>query len=51
MMFDERFYDRDKNEYTIDSFIDDGIREFGGYDAIVLWHAYPQNWFRRPQPI
>ena len=45
MMFDERFYNRDKNEYTIDTFIDDGIREFGGYDAIVLWHAYPRIGF------
>jgi len=45
MMFDEHFYNRDKNEYTIDSFIDHGIREFGGYDAIVLWHAYPRIGF------
>lgn len=45
MMFDESFYDPAKNEYTIDSFIDRGIREFGGYDAIVLWHAYPRIGF------
>lgn len=45
MMFDESFYDPAKNEYTIDSFINHGIREFGGYDAIVLWHAYPRIGF------
>jgi len=45
MMCDEAFYDRDLNQYTIDSLIDDGIRRFGGYDAIVLWHAYPRIGF------
>jgi hypothetical protein len=45
MMHDEAFYDRNKNEYTIDSLIDDGIQKFGGYDAIVLWHAYPRIGF------
>ena len=39
MMYDETFYDRYKNKYIIDSFIDDGIEKFGGYDAVVLWHA------------
>jgi hypothetical protein len=45
MMYDEAFYDPDRNEYTVESFIDDGIRKFGGYDAIVLWHAYPRIGF------
>jgi len=45
MMYDEAFYDRSKNQYTIDSLIDDGIQRFGGYDAIVLWHAYPRIGF------
>jgi formylglycine-generating enzyme required for sulfatase activity len=42
MMCDEMFYSRDKGAYTIESFLDHGAREFGGYDAIVLWHAYPR---------
>ena len=45
MMYDETFYDRDRNQYTVDSLIDDGIQKFGGYDAIVLWHAYPRIGF------
>jgi len=42
MMCDETFYDHKQGRYTIESFLDHGIREFGGYDAIVLWHAYPR---------
>jgi formylglycine-generating enzyme required for sulfatase activity len=45
MMLDEAFYDPIKGQYTIDSFFGRGIREFGGYDAIVLWHAYPRIGF------
>jgi formylglycine-generating enzyme required for sulfatase activity len=45
MMYDERFYDPNRNQYTIDSLIDDGIERFGGYDAVVLWHAYPRIGF------
>jgi formylglycine-generating enzyme required for sulfatase activity len=45
MMYDETFYDRNNNKYTIDSFIDNGIEKFGGYDAVVLWHAYPRIGF------
>jgi len=42
MMSDEKFYNRQHNEYTIDSFVEEGIREFGGYDSVVLWQAYPR---------
>ena len=45
MMYDERLYDRKKRCYTADEFLDDGLREFGGYDAIVLWQAYPRIGF------
>ena len=45
MMYDETFYDRNRNQYTVDSLIYDGIKRFGGYDAIVLWHAYPRIGF------
>jgi hypothetical protein len=45
MMYDQTFYDPVKNEYTIDSFLDHGVKEFGGYDAVVLWHAYPRIGF------
>ena len=45
MMYDERFYNPKQNQYTVDSLIEDGIERFGGYDAIVLWHAYPRIGF------
>ncbi|MHC4543628.1 MAG: formylglycine-generating enzyme family protein [Planctomycetota bacterium] len=45
MMYDENLYDKIKGEYTIESYLDNGTRRFGGYDAIVLWQAYPRIGF------
>lgn len=45
MMYDETLYDKFKGEYTIESYLDNGTRRFGGYDAIVLWQAYPRIGF------
>jgi formylglycine-generating enzyme required for sulfatase activity len=42
MMNDLLFYDGD---YRLDEFLQHGIREFGGYDALILWHAYPRIGF------
>lgn len=42
MACDERFWDRRVGRYTVDAFLDEGEREFGGYDSVVLWHAYPR---------
>jgi formylglycine-generating enzyme required for sulfatase activity len=42
MTCDETFYDRRTGRYTVDAFLDHGRREFGGYDSVVLWHAYPR---------
>lgn len=42
MMCDEAFYDRKAGRYTVDALLDEGVREFGGYDSLVLWHAYPR---------
>ena len=42
MMCDSDFYDHKKNEYTISSMVERGKREYGGYDSVVLWHAYPR---------
>ena len=42
MMNDETFYSSSKGEYLVDSFLEMGKKEFGGYDSIVLWHAYPR---------
>lgn len=42
MTCDETFYDHRAGRYTVDAFLDHGQREFGGYDSVVLWHAYPR---------
>jgi len=42
MMCDETFYDRHAGRYTVDAFLRHGEIEFGGYDSVVLWHAYPR---------
>ena len=42
MMCDDTFYDRKSGHYTLDAYLDRGERDFGGYDSIVLWHAYPR---------
>lgn len=45
MLWDEAFYDRTQGRYCVERFVEDGRREFGGYDAVVLWHAYPNIGF------
>ena len=42
MMLDEEFYNPQTNEYTLTGFLDKAQKEFGGFDSIVLWHAYPR---------
>jgi hypothetical protein len=40
-LWDERLYDHAAGRFTPDRLLDEGEREFGGYDGVVLWHAYP----------
>lgn len=42
MLCDQAFYDAVSGRYTVDAFLDHGLQEFGGYDSVVLWHAYPR---------
>lgn len=42
MMYDRHFFDTQSMQYTVDKIITRGINEFGGYDSVVLWHAYPR---------
>lgn len=42
MMYDLEFYDPVKLEYRTSHIIEKGLKEFGGYDSVVLWHAYPR---------
>jgi sulfatase modifying factor 1 len=40
-LWDELLYDFEAGRFTPDRLLDDGRREFGGFDGVVLWHAYP----------
>ena len=40
-LWDDALYDHEAGVFTPDSYLDAGQREYGGYDAVVLWHAYP----------
>jgi formylglycine-generating enzyme required for sulfatase activity len=42
MMCDETFYEAGTGRYAVETLLDQGEREFGGYDSVVLWHAYPR---------
>ena len=42
MLCDETFYDARAGRYTVKEFLKRERREFGGYDSVVLWHAYPR---------
>ncbi|WP_377273528.1 SUMF1/EgtB/PvdO family nonheme iron enzyme [Peterkaempfera sp. SMS 1(5)a] len=40
-LWDETLYDRRSGAFTPDAFLDAGERDFGGFDAVVLWNGYP----------
>jgi len=42
MLCDETFYHAKAGRYLVKEFLAHGRREFGGYDSVVLWHAYPR---------
>jgi len=41
-IWDETFYDRAEGKFKVDSFLQRGATQFGGYDSVILWHAYPR---------
>lgn len=45
MVWDEDFYDRELGTYTLEKILDDGEREYGGDDILVLWQGYPRLGF------
>jgi formylglycine-generating enzyme len=45
MLWDERFFDRNTNTFTARHFLTEARRDFGGYDVVILWHAYPRIGF------
>jgi hypothetical protein len=40
-LWDESLYDFARGVFTVEEFLDDAERDFGGFDGVVLWHAYP----------
>jgi sulfatase modifying factor 1 len=40
-LWDERLYDHEAQRFTPERLLAEANEEFGGYDAVVLWHAYP----------
>ena len=44
-LWDVRFYDREKNSYRVDDYVDDFEARFGQMDSAILWHAYPNLGF------
>ncbi len=45
MVNDERLLDPAMGRFTADRLLDEAERDFGGFDAVVLWHAYPRIGF------
>jgi gamma-glutamyl hercynylcysteine S-oxide synthase len=42
MMAEDRyFYDRETGKYTVDRYLDDLNRRFGGIDSVLIWQSYP----------
>ena len=42
MLTDELFLDARTGRFNVGRFLAHGRREFGGFDSVVLWHAYPR---------
>ena len=42
MMIEDRyFYDPVAGKYTVDRYLDDLEKRYGGIDAVLVWHTYP----------
>lgn len=40
-LWDEALYDHGRGVFTVEAFLGRAEREFGGFDGVLLWHAYP----------
>jgi formylglycine-generating enzyme required for sulfatase activity len=45
MLWDESFYDSVSGAFLVEEYLDNAEREFGGFDVLILWHAYPRIGF------
>ena len=41
MVQDRYFYDPDARKYTVDRYLDDLEKRYGGIDAVLIWPTYP----------
>ncbi len=41
MVEDRYFYDPASRKYTVDRYLNDLDKRFGGIDAVLVWHTYP----------
>jgi formylglycine-generating enzyme required for sulfatase activity len=41
MVHDRYFYDPAANKYTVDRYLDDLEKRYGGIDAVLIWSTYP----------
>jgi len=41
MVEDRAFYDPVNHRYTVDRYLDDLQKRYGGIDAVLIWHTYP----------
>lgn len=41
MIHDRYFFDPTSREYTVNRYLDDLDRRFGGIDSVLIWHSYP----------
>ncbi len=45
MSWDMLFINPETGKYTVDKFLEYGQKEYGGFDNIILWQAYPRIGF------
>ena len=45
MSWEMMFIDPETGQYTVDKFLDYGEKEYGGFDSVLLWQAYPRIGF------
>ena len=41
-IYDRSFWDPEWRKYRVAALCEEARRDFGGYDSVVLWHAYPR---------
>jgi len=41
MVWDRYFFDVETGQYTVDRYLDDLERRFGGVDSVLVWYGYP----------